>query len=208
MLHSQGLIFSYTGKHKFDFPDIALDSGETMLVFGASGSGKTTLLFLLAGLLKPIKGRIEINGTDLCTLPIQQADNFRGSNIGFIFQKPYFIHSLNLLQNLELIQYLALKKVQRNELQRTLNGLGIGDKGNVSPLKLSGGEQQRAMIAMAVCHKPSLILADEPTSHLDDKNCRIAVDLLIEQAQVNNSTLIIVTHDNRLKKLINKQVEL
>ena len=208
MLRSQGLLFGYAGGDKFDFPDIALDSGDTLLIFGASGSGKTTLLFLLAGLLKPIQGSIEINGTNICGLPVQQADSFRGCNIGFIFQKPYFIHSLNLLQNLELIQYLAVKKVHRPQLQDTLNSLGIGDKSNVSPLKMSSGEQQRAMIAMAVCHKPSLILADEPTSNLDDKNCKIAADLLMAQARINQSTLIIVSHDNRLKGLISKQIEL
>ncbi len=208
MIRSKGLRFAYDDEKKFSYPDIELDDGETLFVFGDSGSGKTTLLFLLAGLLKPASGEVLVNETNISVLTTRQTDRFRGCNIGFVFQKPHFIRSLSLLQNLELIKYLAGQKIEKRKLLDILDRLGISENANTSPMKLSGGEQQRAMIAMAVCNKPSLILVDEPTSNLDDKNCDIVISLLKEQANLNNSTLVIVSHDHRLAKIADNHFEL
>ena len=199
MLKTQSLTFSYGQDVAFGFPDIELDAGQNLLVLGESGIGKTTLLHLMAGLLQPKSGHVELMGTILHDLSSADLDRFRGRHIGLVFQRPHFVQALNLEENLALVQYLAGKPQDKKEIKTALESLGIGHKLKDKPSQLSQGEQQRASIALAVINHPQLILADEPTSSLDDKNCEKAAALLKEQAAANNSQLIIITHDQRLK---------
>ena len=208
MFKTQSLCFAYNEDTKFEFPDIDLSPGEDLLILGESGVGKTTLLHLMAGLLKPVSGSVELVGKKLNELSTANLDLYRGQNIGLVFQRPHFIQSLSLLENLAMIQYLAGKKQDTERIKQVLTSLGIGHKLKEKPNNLSIGEQQRASIAMAVVNNPKLILADEPTSSLDDKNCSRVANLLKEQASETGAQLIIITHDHRLKNLFPNTLEL
>ena len=199
MIKTESLKFSYDGKKYFDFPDINLDSGENLLIIGNSGIGKTTLLHLLAGILKPESGSINISGTDISKFSDTELDKFRGDNIGIVFQKPHFISSLTINENLKLAQYLSRSKTS-GDAKKILESLNIKDKYQQKPNQLSEGEKQRASIALALINSPSLILADEPTSSLDDFNCDNVIKLLKTQAKDHKAQLIVITHDARLKK--------
>ena len=199
MIKTESLKFSYDGKKYFDFPDINLDSGENLLIIGNSGIGKTTLLHLLAGILKPESGSINISGTDISKFSDTELDKFRGDNIGIVFQKPHFISSLTINENLKLAKYLSPTKTS-GDAKKILESLNIKDKYQQKPNQLSEGEKQRASIALALINSPSLILADEPTSSLDDFNCDNVIKLLKKQAKDHKAQLIVITHDARLKK--------
>ena len=208
MLISESITFTYDGSKEFYFPDIQLKKGESLLVLGDSGVGKTTFIHLLAGLLQPKLGHIKLNGTNYDNLSAKELDLFRGKHIGMIFQKPYFVRNLNILDNLLLSLYLSKNKQDTRSVIKFLEAIGLGNKLNRKPDTLSQGEQQRASIALAVIKKPNLILADEPTSSLDDDNCEKTISLLKEQAALTKSQLIIITHDNRLKRQFNKSITL
>ena len=199
MIKTESLKFSYDGRKYFDFPDINLDTGENLLIIGNSGIGKTTLLHLLAGILKPESGSINISGTDISKFSDTELDKFRGDNIGIVFQKPHFISSLTINENLKLAQYLSPSKTS-GDAKKILESLNIKDKYQQKPNQLSEGEKQRASIALALINSPSLILADEPTSSLDDFNCDNVIKLLKTQAKDHKAQLIVITHDARLKK--------
>ena len=199
MIKTESLKFSYDGKKYFNFPDINLDSGENLLIIGNSGIGKTTLLHLLAGILKPESGSINISGTDISKFSDTELDKFRGDNIGIVFQKPHFISSLTINENLKLAKYLSPSKTS-GDAKKILESLNIKDKYQQKPNQLSEGEKQRASIALALINSPSLILADEPTSSLDDFNCDNVIKLLKKQAKDHKAQLIVITHDARLKK--------
>ena len=199
MIKTESLKFSYDGRKYFDFPDINLDTGENLLIIGNSGIGKTTLLHLLAGILKPESGSINISGTDISKFSDTELDKFRGDNIGIVFQKPHFISSLTINENLKLAQYLSRSKTS-GDAKKILESLNIKDKYQQKPNQLSEGEKQRASIALALINSPSLILADEPTSSLDDFNCDNVIKLLKTQAKDHKAQLIVITHDARLKK--------
>ncbi|WP_268036794.1 ABC transporter ATP-binding protein [Algoriphagus sp. PAP.12] len=198
MLISHSLSFQYNTSNHFEFPDIVLDRGENLLILGESGIGKTTLLHLLAGLLKPASGRIEVGGVDLTRLNGKELDRFRGSQVGIVFQKPYFIQSLTLGENLQMIQTLGRKSIDIHAIQLLLDELGLFDKIHSKTHRLSQGEQQRAAIALALVNRPALILADEPTSALDDKNCSKVIKLLKHQTAKYGASLLLITHDHRL----------
>ncbi len=206
MLQTKDLSYSYDGQHQLEFPDITCQKGEHWLILGQSGCGKTTLLHLLGGLLTPKAGSVTVAGTALERLTASQLDHFRGQHIGIIFQVPHFIRSLNVGENLALAQHLAGLPVDYTRIQSLLERLGIGHKTSRPPEALSQGERQRAAIARALVNKPALILADEPTSALDDVNANEVAQLLEETATDVNATLLIVTHDSRLKSHFSKKI--
>lgn len=200
MLQTENLQFSYKGEKILQFPDITCQKGEHWLLLGQSGSGKTTLLHLLGGLLSPSQGQVKINNTSLKSLSTSALDKFRGKNIGIIFQTSHFVKALTVQENLMLAQQLAGLKVSKSRIKELLDRLNIGHKLHSKPHQLSQGEQQRVAIARALVNQPAIILADEPTSALDDKNCDEVIQLLEEQAAAANATLLVVTHDSRLKE--------
>ena len=208
MLRTTGLQFSYDGRNELSFPNIDCKSGEHWLLLGQSGSGKTTLLHLLGGLLSPKSGRIEVANTDMSALSATQRDRFRGRSIGIIFQSAHFVRALTVEENLLLAQQLAGLKPNRPRIDELLAHLNLGHKLRAKPDRLSVGEQQRAAIARAIVNKPDIILADEPTSALDDHNCEKVVQLLEEQARAVGATLLVVTHDGRLKEKFSNQIVL
>lgn len=208
MIRTKSITYAYPNAKPIAFRDLTIEKGEQFLLLGESGSGKTTLLHLLGGLLKLQQGRIEVNATELSTLDESQLDHFRGKHYGFIFQRNHLLASLTVEQNLLMAPYLAGLKQDKNRVDEVLTQLGIADQRKKHIQELSLGQAQRVAIARAVLNKPSVILADEPTSALDDKNCDRVSELLTSVAQQNRATLIIATHDYRLKSKIKNVIQL
>ena len=208
MLAAKSIKYSYDSNNTFEFPDFCLESTEDLLILGDSGVGKTTFLNILGGLLLPQSGSITLNGTNYSDLSNKDLDKFRGKNIGIIFQSPYFVNNLNLIDNLLFSLFLSKNQQDKNVVIELLNQVGLKDKIYSKPNDLSQGEKQRASIALALIKKPNLILADEPTSSLDDNNCNLVVSLLKEQSQLSKCKLIIITHDARLKKHFKNSIKL
>ena len=206
MIETKSLEFSYDNSFVFKFPDIKLKSNENLLVLGNSGIGKSTLLHNLAGILRPKSGSIKIFDQDISKLSELELDKFRGQNIGIIFQRSHFVNSLSVGENLELAQFLGRNK--KGNIKETLDSLKILDKIKKKPKELSQGERQRASIALAIINSPKLILADEPTSSLDDTNCSNVIKILKEQAIKYQAQLIVITHDSRLKKHFKTSLQL
>ena len=204
MVKTSHLSYQYPESEIISFPDISSLKGETLLICGASGCGKTTLLQLLSGLRKPTNGSVTIGDVDVSGLSSTQLDQYRGKHIGIVYQQSYFIQSISVLDNLLVSPYAEGKLKAESISER----LGISSQLKKYAHQLSIGQQQRASIARAVMNDPKLILADEPTSALDDKSCSQVIQLLKEEAKLNEATLIIVTHDNRLKSEFKNVVDL
>ena len=207
MIITKEVEFNYDNQIFFKFQDIDLKSNENLLIIGNSGVGKTTLMHLLAGLLKSNSGSIKLFDNELSQLSSHQLDRFRKNNIGIVFQRPHFVNSLTVKENLQLAQHIANKN-DNNRIESILKNLNIFDKSNKKTNQLSQGEKQRASIALAIVNSPKLILADEPTSSLDDTNCSKVIKLLKKQATDFGAQLIVITHDSRLKEHFKKSIEL
>ena len=189
----------YGTKTVIALPLLQIARGEHTLLLGPSGCGKTTLLNVMAGIAAPQSGRVSINGTALDSLGVSERDRFRGRHIGLVMQRLHLISALTIQKNLRLAQRLAEVAVDDAAILHALQTLGVADKLDRFPRELSQGEAQRVAIARAVVNRPALILADEPTSALDDDNCLAAIDLLFTQADARAATLIVATHDARIK---------
>lgn len=199
MISTEKLTFSYPAHPPFSFADLLLQQGGDLLVTGISGSGKTTLLHLIAGLLQPATGTVTISGTVINHLSATKMDAFRGKNIGLIFQKHLFIGAINMKNNLFAAQTLPGFKADADHIGHLMTMLNVGHLASKLPAQLSQGELQRFSVARALANKPLLLLADEPTSSLDDQNCEAFINLLLNSAKQFNTMLIIATHDARLK---------
>ncbi|TVR19144.1 MAG: ATP-binding cassette domain-containing protein [Balneolaceae bacterium] len=208
MISLKSVRHRYNSFTTVELPDINLIPGSDLLLLGLSGSGKSTLIHILAGLLKPTEGSYTLLGTDLYELNEPERDQYRGKNIGVIFQQMHLISTLNIFENLKLAQYLAGLKPNSEMIEQLCADLDVADKLQSFPDELSQGQKQRASIARAVVNKPVLLLADEPTSSLDDLRSNDVILLLKEQAEKNEATLIISTHDQRVKSHFNNIVDI
>ncbi|NRA92898.1 MAG: ATP-binding cassette domain-containing protein [Psychroserpens sp.] len=209
MVRTEDIRFQYnSGKQTFSFPNLNIKAEEDLLILGQSGIGKTTLLHLLAGLLKPVDGNISIDNTVITSLSASKLDAFRGESIGIVFQKKHAIQSLTIFENLLARLYFSKKNIGKAAIDALLKELGLYEHKNKKPKELSEGQLQRLGIAMAVIHQPKVILADEPTSSLDDENCSIVIDLLKRQAEKNKANLIVITHDQRVKPFFQNSITL
>jgi ABC-type lipoprotein export system ATPase subunit len=205
MISTKNIRFSYNKEQEFIFPDLYCEAGSTLLITGDSGKGKTTYLHILAGLLSPTSGEINIAATHIVSLSEKRTDRFRGKNIGVVFQKSYFIAALTVLENLEMASWLATGKKHTKRAKKLLAQLDIDNQASKLPSQLSIGQQQRVSIARALINEPKVLLADEPTSSLDDKNAEKVMELLTSLSKEYKAALLIVTHDSRIKeKFINK----
>ncbi len=208
MIQTQNLTFAYSSAKQFSFPDISCANQETLLILGRSGRGKTTLLHLLALLLTPQAGQIRIGNQDISKLSASEAATFRARHVGLIYQRPHFVRSLSVLDNLLLANYLAGKKNDPEKARELAERLGFAEHLSKKTNQLSLGELQRVGIARALMNEPQVILADEPTSSLDDENCYLVVELLKKQSAHLGASLVVVTHDGRLKDIFPNRVEL
>jgi putative ABC transport system ATP-binding protein len=208
MISIERVSHAYAGGTTISFQDWQITDGDQWLLLGASGSGKTTLLHILTGILRPKAGLVKINETSIYELSSRALDQFRGRNIGIIFQRPHLIKSLTIAENLQMAQSFANLPEDTQRISEVLSSLGIADKSGSYPSELSQGQLQRVSIARAVINKPALLIADEPTSSLDDSNTAGVLQLLMEQSQINKATLIVATHDKRVKEAFTNTYEL
>lgn len=208
MIVIDNLSFGYSNHKILSIPHLEVKESEHLLVLGSSGSGKTTLLHILGGLLAPKQGKVIIGETDLYKLSGSQRDKYRGQNIGLVFQKAHLITALSVQDNLLLTQYLAGMAQDKGRVKEVLEELGLGEKRKKSVRELSQGEQQRVTIARALLNRPRIILADEPTASLDDKNAQKVIELLKSQAEHYKASLLIATHDQRVKDQFELQLNL
>ena len=208
MISTKNITFSYSKEQTFILPDLHCDAGSTILITGDSGKGKTTYLHILGGLLRPKTGSILIDTTDIITLSERQNDAFRGKNIGIVFQKSHFVSALTVLENLEMASWLATGKKNSVRAKKLLEQLDIVNQSNKLPSQLSIGQQQRVSIARALMNEPKVLLADEPTSSLDDKNAEKVISLLTTLSKEYKAALIIVTHDSRIKEKFSNRITL
>ena len=206
MLKTESLNIDYV-ERSLSFPDIDMSNTNQLLIIGQSGSGKTSLLNAIGGLQKPSAGKVWINETDIYQLSSKKLDFFRGRNIGFVFQQPHFISSLDVESNLKFAQYFVGKK-DIMVIHKLLDQVGLLHRKKSRIHELSEGEKQRISIIRAVINSPSIILADEPTSALDDNSCEKILELINSIAVENNAKLIIVTHDQRLKDKYSQKLNL
>jgi len=209
MVQTDKLSYQYKkGAPIFSFPNITLEKQENILILGKSGMGKTTLLHLMAGLLKPISGKVCINNVDLSSLHHNKLDIFRGENIGLVFQKKHAIQSLSVFKNLQARLFFSKKPINNEAIESLLAQLSLTEVKQHKVNELSEGQLQRLGIALSVIHNPQVILADEPTSSLDDENCSVVIELLKNQAAQSNANLIVVTHDHRIKSYFQNSITL
>jgi putative ABC transport system ATP-binding protein len=184
------------------------ERGERWLLAGASGSGKSTLLNILAGLLRPSAGNVIVGGQDLGELPEAALDRWRGRNVGYVPQRLHLITSLDVLDNLLLAQFLAGLAVDRHAALRLLASLGVDGLASRTPDRLSQGQAQRVAVARAVINRPELLLADEPTAALDDPNAQSTLALLSDQAAAVGATLVVASHDSRVRSAFARRYDL
>lgn len=208
MLETNSLSYKYKGGTVLRFKDLFCEPGTKLLVSGESGTGKTTLLHLIAGILRPATGSISIGGTIISDLPSAQADKFRGIQIGMIFQQHLFLQGLTVYENLLAARRLAGLEPDNTYLDELVRALGIESLKDEKPESLSQGEQQRFSIARALSNKPILVLADEPTSSLDDKNCIRFASQIETPIAGNHPSWVMATHDQRLKAYADQIYEL
>lgn len=206
MISTKNITFSYNKDQTFIMPDLYCEAGSTILVTGNSGKGKTTYLHILAGLLQPNSGEIHVDKKEITRLKGSKADKFRGRNIGVVFQKSHFIAALSVLENLEMASWLATGKKHKARAKELLQKLDISEQAHKLPSQLSVGQQQRVSIARALMNEPKVLLADEPTSSLDDKNADNVIELLESLSKEYKTALIIVTHDSRIKEKFTNQI--
>ncbi len=190
---------------------LKIKQGEFMVIVGRSGSGKTTLLNLAAGLTRPTSGKVLMDGADLWTLTDQQQSRLRSQKIGFVFQFPSLLPSLTVLDNVILPTVFNSKQDPAQVHERAvqlLQKVGLADKFEACPRQLSAGQQQRVVIARALMNQPRLLLADEPTSNLDEKTELEILDLFRELHASMGITIMMVTHTSQLVSYGTRSVEM
>ena len=178
--------------------DLSVEKGEFVAIVGASGSGKSTLLHILGSVDKPTEGKVIIEGTDISTLNQTGAAIFRRRKVGLVYQFYNLIPTLTIRKNILMPLLLDKKKPNQEYFEQVVSSLGISDKLESLPNQLSGGQQQRAAIARSLIYRPALLLADEPTGNLDQKNSREIIDLLKLSNRNLKQTILLITHDEKI----------
>jgi len=186
--------------------DLDLAPGEIVLIMGPSGSGKTTLLSMLGGLLRPSAGTIEVDGIDIASLAENDLPRFRARRFGFIFQDFNLLSALSAEENVAVGLNVggARGRDARERSYDLLRVLGLGKRLSFSPEQLSGGEKQRVAIARAVANDPAVVFADEPTANLDSAHGAETMRLLRQLAKEHDTTVVIVSHDQRLREIADR----
>ena len=194
----------YGDLHALDEVDLKVERGEWLSIMGPSGSGKSTMMNIIGCMDKPSKGEVFLDGVDISKVSARIATEVRRDKIGLIFQQFHLINYLTALENIMLAQYYH-SVPDENEALEALERVGLADRAKHYPSQLSGGEQQRVCVARALINHPEIILADEPTGNLDDKNEEIVVDLF-RQLHKDGTTLIVVTHDPEVGQVAQRRI--
>ncbi len=188
--------------------NLSIEKGEFVAVVGASGSGKSTLLHLLGGVDQPTEGKVFVENTDLSTLNQTKAAIFRRRKVGLIYQFYNLIPTLTVKRNIMMPMLLDKKKPDQEFFDHIVSSLGIQDKLNALPSQLSGGQQQRTAIVRSLLYRPALLLADEPTGNLDNKNSREIIELLKLSNKNLGQTIIMITHDEKIALEANRIINI
>ena len=178
--------------------ELSVSKGEFVAIIGASGSGKSTLLHILGSVDKPTEGKVMIDGTDLSKLNRTEAAIFRRRKVGLVYQFYNLIPTLTVRKNILMPLALDKKKPNQEYFEKIVNSLGIADRLDALPSQLSGGQQQRAAIARSLIYRPALLLADEPTGNLDQKNSKEIIDMLKLSNRNLEQTILLITHDEKV----------
>ena len=208
MLAVNNLVAGYQKQAVAAIQTLSLEPGQAALLLGPSGAGKTTILLTLAGLLPRLSGDVRIDGQDPYAAHPRDRDRFRGSHIGFMFQDLNLVRGLNVLENLLLVPFACRKPQDKNRALALLDRLEIGHLAHEPVGKISRGQAQRVALARAVMMSPKLLIVDEPTASLDDNSADIVIALLLEIAAETGATLLVATHDGRVKARIENQIVL
>lgn len=177
--------------------DLSVEAGEFVSIVGASGSGKSTLLHILGSVDRPSEGKVLVEGTDIAALNQKQSAIFRRRKVGIIYQFYNLIPTLTVEKNIQMPLLLDKRKVNREYFEQIVSSLGIQDKLQALPNQLSGGQQQRAAIARALIYRPAILLADEPTGNLDQRNSKEIMDMLRLSNRNLKQTILLITHDEK-----------
>ena len=186
--------------------DLEINEGESVAIVGASGSGKTTLLGILAGLDTPSAGKVRLLEAELTELDEEARAIVRGQYVGFVFQSFQLLGSLTALENVMLPAELRGESLARDQAMELLDKVGLAERAAHYPRQLSGGEQQRVAIARAFASNPTVLFADEPTGNLDTHTGERIIDLLFELNKAFDTTLVMVTHDERLAERCDRTI--
>lgn len=190
--------------------DLSIQAREVVALVGASGSGKSSLLYCLSGLLAPTRGTVAVDGQELTSMSREGLAEFRRTRLGFVFQFSELVPELTLRENvafpLELVG--TRRAVVRRRTDDLLEALGIADRADVRPAKVSGGQAQRAAVARAIAHRPAVLLADEPTGALDTANAEAVLGLMLDLARDHGTTVVLVTHDDKVAAAAQRSVVL
>jgi putative ABC transport system ATP-binding protein len=206
LLELKNIYKIYGDLHALDGVDLTVEKGEWLSIMGPSGSGKSTMMNIIGCMDKPTKGEILLDGNDISKADNKELTIIRRDKIGLIFQQFHLVNYLNALENVMLAQYYHSIPDEK-EAMEALDRVGLADRAKHLPSQLSGGEQQRVCVARALINQPEIILADEPTGNLDDKNEEIVVDLF-QELHKDGTTLIVVTHDPEVGEVAQRQVVL
>lgn len=199
------------GEHSLTLlQDISLQiaQGDSAAIIGRSGSGKTTLLGLMAGLDLPTQGEIRLDDELISAMDEDSRARFRAQRVGFVFQSFQLLPALSALENVMLPLELAQSEAPAERARKLLQRVGLGERMQHTPRQLSGGEQQRVAIARAYAVDPLILFADEPTGNLDTHTGQMITDLLMQLNHEQNTTLVMVTHDERLAERCNRRFEI
>ena len=190
--------------------DLDIPKGEFCCIVGASGSGKSTLLNQLAGLEKPTKGTVHINGQEISRMNENELAVFRQNNLGFVFQSYNLLPTMTAVENVALpLMFKGVSKKKREELAKEqLKQMGLGKRARHKPTEMSGGQQQRVGIARAFVAKPKVIFADEPTGNLDSKTTAEVMATILEMVRKHNITFVMVTHERDLSSYADRIITL
>lgn len=214
VIETQALTKVYNGGANFvkavDQVSFSVKAGEFVGLVGPSGSGKTTMLAMLAALLSPSEGQVQINGHELGRMSEKERVKFRRAEIGFTFQSNNLVPYLTVRENVELMLRLnnSLDRPGRQRAEELLVRLGLEDRLDVLPNRISGGQRQRASIARSLIHNPSLVLADEPTASLDTERAFQVVQIYSDLIHEQNKAGIMVTHDLRMCRYVDKIIQM
>lgn len=178
--------------------DLSVEKGEFVVIVGASGSGKSTMLHILGSVDKPTAGKVLVDGEDISKLDPTKSAIFRRRKVGLVYQFYNLIPTLTVRKNILMPFLLDKRKVNEEYFEQVVNQLGIADKLEMMPNQLSGGQQQRVAIARALIYRPAILLADEPTGNLDQKNSKEIIEMLKISNRNLEQTILLITHDEKI----------
>ena len=202
MLICENISFAIDGYKLISDINLKIQPQKDLLITGPSGIGKTSLLSMLCGLQKPTQGNVKYNDINLYDMSENKIDDFRGKELGIVFQNFNLINSFTIKQNLDIANTVS-KQNNNDQLYDLLQRVGLAEKSHLQVSKLSVGEKQRLAVARAFIGKPKWIFCDEPTSSLDNKNTDIIINLIKEESLRCKASLILITHDTRVKSILN-----